>query len=79
MHLLYGLLGLTGVLSVGGASLYLTRRRWLAEETSRLKSALLARLGHDMAHPAFLPCWAWQSFCAVRTCARRKKTAPWTT
>ena len=51
MHLLYGLLGLTGVLSVGGASLYLTRRRWLAEETSRLKSALLARLGHDMRTP----------------------------
>ena len=51
MHLLYGLLGLTGVLSVGSASLYLTRRRWLAEETSRLKSALLARLGHDMRTP----------------------------
>ena len=52
MHLLYGLLGLTGVLSVGGASLYLTRRRWLAEETSRLKSALLEMVGDITDHAA---------------------------
>jgi signal transduction histidine kinase/CheY-like chemotaxis protein len=51
MRLLYGLLGLTGMLGIGGATLYLTRRRWLAEETSRLKGDLLARLGHDMRTP----------------------------
>ncbi|MDD4701720.1 MAG: DUF3365 domain-containing protein, partial [Desulfovibrio sp.] len=48
MRLLYSLLGLTGVLAIGGLTLSLTRRRWLAEETSRMKSAFMARLSHDI-------------------------------
>lgn len=51
MQLLYFLLGLTGVLAIGGLTLNLTRRRWLAEETSRMKSAFMARLSHDMRTP----------------------------
>ncbi|MFT4300963.1 MAG: ATP-binding protein [Desulfovibrio sp.] len=51
MQLLYSLLGLTGVLAIGGLTLNLTRRRWLAEETSRMKSAFMARLSHDMRTP----------------------------
>lgn len=51
MRLLYSLLGLTGVLAIGGLTLNLTRRRWLAEETSRMKSAFMARLSHDMRTP----------------------------
>ncbi|MDY0259724.1 MAG: DUF3365 domain-containing protein [Desulfovibrio sp.] len=51
MRLLYSLLGLTGVLAIGGLTLNLTRRRWLAEETSRMKSAFMARLSHDMCTP----------------------------
>ena len=51
MRLLYTLLGLTGVLAIGGLTLNLTRRRWLAEETSRMKSAFMARLSHDMRTP----------------------------
>lgn len=51
MRLLYGLLALTGVLAVGGLTLNLTRRRWLAEEASRMKSAFMGRLSHDMHTP----------------------------
>ncbi len=51
MRLLYALLGVTGVLAIGGLTLNLTRRRWQAEETSRMKSAFMARLSHDMRTP----------------------------
>lgn len=51
MRMLYGLLALTGVLAIGGLTLNLTRRRWLAEEASRMKSAFMARLSHDMRTP----------------------------
>lgn len=51
MRLLYALLGLTGVLAIGGLTLNLARRRWQAEETSRMKSAFMARLSHDMHTP----------------------------
>ena len=51
MRLLYVLLGVTGVLAIGGLTLNLTRRRWQAEETSRMKSAFMARLSHDMRTP----------------------------
>lgn len=51
MRLLYGLLALTGVLAIGGLTLNLTRRRWLAEEASRMKSAFMGRLSHDMHTP----------------------------
>lgn len=51
MRMLYALLALTGVLAVGGLTLNLTRRRWLAEEASRMKSAFMARLSHDMRTP----------------------------
>lgn len=51
MRLLYALLGVTGVLGIGGLTLNLVRRRWQAEETSRVKSAFMARLSHDMRTP----------------------------
>lgn len=51
MRLLYVLLGVTGVLGIGGLTLNLARRRWQAEETSRVKSAFMARLSHDMRTP----------------------------
>lgn len=51
MRLLYILLGLTGVLGIGGLTLNLAQRRWQAEETSRMKSAFMARLSHDMRTP----------------------------
>lgn len=51
MRLLYGLLALTGVLAIGGLTLNLTRRRWLAEEASRMKSGFMGRLSHDMRTP----------------------------
>lgn len=72
MRLLYGLLGLTGMLGIGGATLYLGER-WLAEETSRLKGDLLARLGTICAPPPAVLGSAGQTFCAARSCARRKK------
>ncbi|QCC84304.1 DUF3365 domain-containing protein [Desulfovibrio desulfuricans] len=51
MRLLYGLLAVTGVLAIGGITLNLTRRRWLAEEASRMKSAFMGHLSHDMRTP----------------------------
>ncbi|WP_165175915.1 ATP-binding protein [Desulfovibrio sp. ZJ369] len=51
MRLVYVLLGLTGVLGIGGLTLNLAQRRWQAEETSRMKSAFMARLSHDMRTP----------------------------
>lgn len=51
MRLLYGLLCITGILAIGGLTLNLTRRRLLAEETSRVKSAFMGRLSHDMRTP----------------------------
>lgn len=51
MRLLYLLLGMTGVLGIGGLTLTLAQRRWQAEETSRMKSAFMARLSHDMRTP----------------------------
>lgn len=51
LGLLYGLLALTGVLAVGGITSNLTLRRLRAEEKSRLKSAFLGRLSHDMRTP----------------------------
>lgn len=51
MRLLYILLGLTGVLGIGGLTRNLAQRRWQAEETSRMKSAFMARLSHDMRTP----------------------------
>lgn len=51
LRMFHGLLGLTGVLAVGGLTLNLSRRRWKAEETSRMKSAFMARLSHDMRTP----------------------------
>ena len=56
LGLLYGLLALTGVLAVGGITSSLTLRRERAEEKSRLKSAFMGRLSHDMRTPlAALP------------------------
>ncbi len=51
LGLLYGLLALTGVLAVGGITSNLTLRRLQAEEKSRLKSAFMGRLSHDMRTP----------------------------
>ena len=51
MRLLYGLLAVMGVLAIGGITLNLTRRRWLAEEASRMKSAFMGHLSHDMRTP----------------------------
>lgn len=51
LGLLYGLLALTGVLAVGGITSNLTLRRLRAEEKSRLKSAFMGRLSHDMRTP----------------------------
>ena len=51
MRLLYGLLGITGVLAIGGITFNLTHRRWLAEEASRMKSAFMGHLSHDMRTP----------------------------
>ena len=51
MRLVYALLALTGMLAIGGLTLNLARRRWQAEETSRMKSAFMARLSHDMRTP----------------------------
>lgn len=51
MRLLYGLLGVTGVLAIGGITFNLTHRRWLAEEASRMKSAFMGHLSHDMRTP----------------------------
>ena len=51
MQLLYGLLAVTGVLAIGGLTLNLTYRRWLAEEASRIKSSFMGRLSHDMRTP----------------------------
>lgn len=51
MRFVYSLLALTGVLAIGGLTLNLARRRWQAEETSRMKSAFMARLSHDMRTP----------------------------
>ena len=51
MRLLYGLLAITGVLAIGGITFNLTHRRWLAEEASRMKSALMGHLSHDMRTP----------------------------
>ena len=51
MRLLYGLLAVTGVLAIGGITFNLTHRRWLAEEASRMKSAFMGHLSHDMRTP----------------------------
>ena len=51
MRLLYGLLAITGVLAIGGITFNLTHRRWLAEEASRMKSAFMGHLSHDMRTP----------------------------
>lgn len=51
MRLLYGLLAVTGVLAIGGITFNLTHRRWLAEEASRIKSAFMGHLSHDMRTP----------------------------
>lgn len=51
MRLLYGLLAIMGVLAIGGITLNLTHRRWLAEEASRMKSAFMGHLSHDMRTP----------------------------
>lgn len=51
LRMVYGLLAFTGVLAIGGLTLNLNRRRWQAEETSRMKSAFMARLSHDMRTP----------------------------
>ena len=51
MRLLYGLLAITGVMAVGGITFNLTHRRWLAEEASRMKSAFMGHLSHDMRTP----------------------------
>lgn len=51
MRLLYGLLAITGLLAIGGLTLNLTHRRWLAEEASRIKSSFMGRLSHDMRTP----------------------------
>lgn len=51
MRLLYGLLAIMGVLAIGGITFNLTHRRWLAEEASRMKSAFMGHLSHDMRTP----------------------------
>lgn len=47
----YALMGLTGVVGIGGTALSINRRRVLAEEANRMKSAFLANMSHDMRTP----------------------------
>lgn len=47
----FGLMGLTGVLGIGGTSFLARRKRMLAEERERMKSAFLANMSHDMRTP----------------------------
>ncbi|MBQ3060638.1 MAG: response regulator [Desulfovibrio sp.] len=51
LRLVFCLLAVTGVTAIGGLTLNLNRRRWQAVETSRMKSAFMARLSHDMRTP----------------------------
>ncbi len=44
-------MGLTGFFGIGGVSLAMDRRRFLAEEANRIKSSFLANMSHDMRTP----------------------------
>lgn len=51
LALAYAFMGLTGVVGIGGTALSINRRRVLAEEANRMKSAFLANMSHDMRTP----------------------------
>lgn len=75
MRLLYGLLAIMGVSALqGGITLNLTHRRWLAEEASRMKSAFMGHLSHDMRTPLTA---IRHERVGTKSCPKSKAQKPW--